>query len=188
LEDYKKAHSVFQYEAEHTAKLKEISDLELELARSEQALVAGQSTLSNISLAAKRTRLVRLLNDRKAELVPLPGLEHDLKQLDDQVKSTANAYQIVEKEFKEAEIKHSYSMPEVRLVSEAVPPRLPSSPVRGTITLACLLGSLVVAVGLAFVLEYLNGKVRSVEDIENFVGVKVLATIPKMSGLYTKSA
>src|SRR5947209_6065927 len=42
LEDYKKAHSVFLYEAEHTAKLREISDLDVELAKLEGSLASAQ--------------------------------------------------------------------------------------------------------------------------------------------------
>jgi succinoglycan biosynthesis transport protein ExoP len=114
-------------------------------------------------------------------IVSLPGLERELRQLEQDVKDALSTYEIVDKTFKEADIKYSYEVPDVRLVSEAVPPLLPSSPLRGTITLAALLGGLVAAAGLAFFLEYLNPRVRGVQDIEDFVGVKVLTTIPHIS-------
>src|SRR5205823_1379414 len=68
LEDYKKQHAVFLHEDEYKAKLREISDVELELTKAEEALVASQSSPASVSLAAKRTRLVRLLQERRAEL------------------------------------------------------------------------------------------------------------------------
>jgi len=181
LENYKKAHSVFLYEPEYEAKLKVISELEVELAKAEAALVGSQNTLSTVSLAAKRTRLVRLIGEREAELAPLPGIERELKQLELDVKTAATAYEFIDKEFKEADIKLSYAVPEVRLVSQADPPRLPSSPLRGTVALVSLLGGLVVGIGLALFLEYLNRRVRGIDDVEDFVGVKVLATIPRVS-------
>jgi uncharacterized protein involved in exopolysaccharide biosynthesis len=181
LESYKKTHSIFLYESEYDAKLKVISELEVALAKAEEALVGNQSTLSTVSLAARRARLIRSLNEQKAELVPLPRIERELKQLELDVKTADAAYQIVDKEFQEADIKNSYAMPEVGLVSEAVAPRLPSSPRRGYIALASLIGGLVVALCLAFFLEYLNRRVRGIHDIEDFVGVKVLATIPRVS-------
>ena len=181
LEDYKKEHSVFLYQTEYDSKLKVISDLEIELAKAEEALVGGQTTLANASLAAKRARLIRLINERKADLQPLPSQEHELMQLDEEVKTAATAYEVVGKEFDDAQIKYSYAMPEVHLVSQAVPPQLPSKPARGTISLASLLGGLVVAVGLALLLEYLNRRVRGIHDVEDFVGIKVLATIPRVS-------
>jgi uncharacterized protein involved in exopolysaccharide biosynthesis len=181
LESYKKTHSVFLYESEYEAKLKVISELEVALAKAEEALVSSQSTPSTVSLAARRARLIRSLTDLKAELIPLPRIERELKQLELDVKSADAAYQIVDKEFQEADIKNSYTMPELGLVSEAIAPRLPSSPRRGYMALASVVAGLVVGLGLAFFLEYLNRRVRGIHDIEDFVGVKVLATIPRVS-------
>jgi len=181
LEEYKQAHSVFLYESEYNSKLKVIAELQVGLAKAEEALVGSQNTLATVSLAAKRALVSRLIAEREAELGSLPGLERQLKQLDEDVKAATNTYAVVDKQFKEADIKFSYATPEVRLVSEAVAPRLPSSPLRGTITLASLLGGLVVAVGLAFLAEYLNRRVRDIHDVEDFVGIKVLATIPRIS-------
>src|SRR5437868_4099214 len=81
LENYKKTHSVFLYETEYTAKLKVISDLEVELAKADAALVGSQNTPSTVSLAAKRARLSRSLREQEAERAPLPGIERELKQL-----------------------------------------------------------------------------------------------------------
>ena len=181
LEDYKKAHSIFLYETEYNSKLRVIADLEVELAKAEASLVSSQNTLSTVSLAARRARLIRLVEERKAELAPLPRLEHELKQLDGDVKAAATTNEIVDKELREADIKLSYATPEVRLVSQAVPPQLPSSPRRGTITAASLLAGLIAAIGLAFLLEFVNRGVRGIYDIEGFVGVRVLATIPRIS-------
>jgi uncharacterized protein involved in exopolysaccharide biosynthesis len=181
LENYKKAHSVFAYESEYNAKLKVISELEVELAKAEATLVGGQNSLSNVSLAAKRARLIQSINELQAELASAPRIERELKQLEEEVKGAVAAYEAVDKEFKEADIKGSYGMPEARLVSIAAAPQLPSSPRRGTMALVSLFGGLIVAVGLAFFREYLNRRVRGIPDIEDFVGVKVLATIPRVS-------
>jgi uncharacterized protein involved in exopolysaccharide biosynthesis len=180
LERYKQEHRVFLPEEEYTAKLRDISNLELEIVKTEEAAAGGHGTLSTVSSDAKRARLVRLLNERRAELAPLPGIERELKELEERVKDAGVAYEIVQKQYEEADIKRSYAMPEIRVVSAAVPPRLPSSPMRGTITFASLIGGLVVGVGLAFLREYLNRRVRSIQDVEDFVGVKVLATIPRV--------
>jgi uncharacterized protein involved in exopolysaccharide biosynthesis len=180
LEDYKKSHSMFLYEAEHTAKLREIADLEVELAKTEQSLAGSKGSLTGLGMAKRRAELARFLDQRKAELIPLPEYEHDVKQLELNVEGALAAYRTFEKEFKEAEIRHSYAMPQVRLVSEAIPPRLPSSPRRDIITLAALLSGLVAGIGLAFALEYLQRGLRGIKDVEEFVGVKVLATIPRV--------
>jgi uncharacterized protein involved in exopolysaccharide biosynthesis len=183
LENYKKKHSVFLQEKEYDAKLKVIGDLELDLAKTEATLVGSQNTLASKSLAAKRGRLIRLIDERKAELLPMPQMERELKELDQDVKNELTAYEVIAKQYTEAEIKHSYVMPEARLVSAAVPPRLPSSPQRGLIALVSLLSGVTAGIGIAVVREYLNRRVRDIEDVEDFVGVKVLATIPRVSSL-----
>jgi uncharacterized protein involved in exopolysaccharide biosynthesis len=180
VESYKEAHSIFSPDREYETKIKVISDLEMELAKAEGTLVGRQNTLSRLSLAAQRAHLIRLIGERKAELTPLPEMERELKQLDQDVKDALNAYETVEKEFKDAEIKESYTMPEVQLVSPAVAPNLPSSPQRGIVAMVSLLGGLIVAISIALLLEYLNRGVRSIHDIEDFVGIKVLATIPRV--------
>jgi len=179
LQNYKQEHSVFLYESEHSAKLREIADLELELAKIEQSVAGARGSLTALSSDAKRARLVRLLADHKAELVPLPGIEHQLKDLELEVKTAANAYEVVDKEVREAEIKYSYATPEVRIVSAASIPQLPAGPARLTIVAACLFCGLTVAVTLAFLLQYLDKRVRGIADIEDLVGAKVLGTIPR---------
>ena len=180
LESYKKAHSVFLYESEYDSKLKLIADLQLELAKADASLVAGQNTLGTVALAAKRARFARLITERQAELAAAPQVEREVKELDEAVKVALTAYEMVDKEHKQADINMSEATPEARLVSAAVVPNLPSAPPRATITLACLLGGVIAGVGLAFVLEYLNRGIRSIGDIEDFVGVKVIATIPRV--------
>ena len=180
LENYKKQHSVFLYQSEFDAKLKVIGDLEVELAKAEAAVVASQNTFAAESLAAKRDRILRSLRDRQAELAPLPGLERELKQLEQDLNDALAAYETINKEYEQASINRAYATPQVVLVSQAVVPNLPSGPARIKITLAALVGGLVVGLGLAFLLEYLNRRVRSIDDVEEYVGVKVLGTIPRV--------
>jgi uncharacterized protein involved in exopolysaccharide biosynthesis len=188
LENYKQAHSVFLYEPEYTAKLRVLGDLKVELAKAEAALGSGQNTLASGSLAARRATLMRSIVDREAELVPLPRIERELKELEQELNHTVAAYEIIEKQFMQVDLNQSYTMPEVRLVSEAAVPKIPSSPRRVMLTAASFIGGLVVAIGLALLLEYLNRKIRGVREIEEFVGIKVLATVPRISRRHWRRA
>ncbi len=58
----------------------------------------------------------------------------------------------------------------------------PSYPARPRVTLNLALGALVglvIGLGLAFFIEYLDTSVKTMEDVENHLGVPVLAIIPK---------
>lgn len=64
-----------------------------------------------------------------------------------------------------------------------------ASPVSPNVTLNLVLGAvvgLIFGVGIAFFLEYLDTSVKSMEDVERFLQVPVLAVIPKEVGLLHK--
>ncbi len=175
LRDYKATHRVFLYQLEYDAKLKVISDLTVELAKLDENLAAG--TFEAKTDAKKRARLLTILDEHRAGLASLPTIERELQLRQADVDVANTTYGTVAKELKDAEIM-SDAMPEARLISPASVPRLPSRPRRVIIVLVSLLTGLLVGVALAFFLEYINRRVRGINDIEDFVGLKVIGTIP----------
>jgi uncharacterized protein involved in exopolysaccharide biosynthesis len=173
LRDYKAAHRVFLYQPEYDAKLRVISDLTVELAKLDESLAAGTFEAG----AKRRARLLKILDEHRADLASLPTIERELQLRQADVDVASTTYGTVAKELKDAEIK-SDAMPEARLISQAFASRLPSHPRRIMIVLASLLTGLLVGVALAFFLEYINRRVRGINDIEDFVGLKVIGTIP----------
>jgi uncharacterized protein involved in exopolysaccharide biosynthesis len=175
LRDYKEAHQVFLYQPEYDAKLRVISDLTVELAKLDESLAGSQGKRED--LRRSRESLVKILDERRAELATLPAIERELQLRQADVDVANTTYGTVAKELKDAEIK-SDSMPDARLISPALVPQLPSHPRRGMIVLVSSFTGLLVGVALAFFLEYINRRVRGVNDIEDFVGLKVIGTIP----------
>lgn len=180
LEKYKASHGTFLYQPEYEAKLKVISDLTVELAKldatyANENLAAG--TIEANTYAQKRSRLLKILDENQAELKSLPSVERDLQLRQADVDVANSTYAIVAKKLQDAEIK-SDAMPEARLISPAIAPELPTTPRRMTIVLVSLLTGLLAGVSLAFLLEYINRTARGIRDIEDFVGLKVIGTIP----------
>jgi succinoglycan biosynthesis transport protein ExoP len=76
-------------------------------------------------------------------------------------------------------MQRSMPMNPARIWEKAEPASGPSKPkVMLNMALAVVVG-LVVGVGLAFFLEYLDTSVKTMEDVENFLQVPVLAVVPK---------
>ena len=68
----------------------------------------------------------------------------------------------------------------------AEPPSYPARPRVGlNLTLGALIG-LVIGIGLAFFIEYLDTSVKTMDDVESLLGVPVLAIIPKNINLLHK--
>jgi len=76
-------------------------------------------------------------------------------------------------------MQRSMPMSPARIWEKAEPASAPSKPkVLLNMALAVVVG-LIVGVGLAFFLEYLDTSVKTMEDVENFLQVPVLAVVPK---------
>ena len=180
LEEYKASHGIFLYQPEYEAKLKIISDLTVELAKLDTSYAnesLSADTVEANTYARKRDRLVEALKENQAALAGLPTVERDLQLRQADVDVATSTYATVAKKLQDAEIK-SDAMPEARLISPATAPKLPTSPRRLTIVLTSILTGLFAGVALAFFLEYINRTARAISDIENFVGLKVIGTIP----------
>ena len=75
----------------------------------------------------------------------------------------------------------------VSIKQVAEPPSAPARPRVGlNLTLGMLVG-LVIGIGLAFFIEYLDTSVKTMDDVESLLGVPVLAIIPKNIGLLYKA-
>ena len=71
------------------------------------------------------------------------------------------------------------------------PPFISETPVSPNVTLNLVLGAvvgLVFGLGIAFFLEYLDTSVKSLEDVERYLQVPVLAVIPKDIGILYKQS
>jgi uncharacterized protein involved in exopolysaccharide biosynthesis len=180
LRKYKEAHDVFLYQPEYEQKLKVIADLTVELAKLDATYAnetLGAGTIEANTYAKKRERLQKALSENQADLAALPTVERDLQLRQADVDVANTTYGTVARELKDAELKTD-ALPDARLISPASVPELPVTPNRPIIALASLATGFLAGIALAFFLEYMNRKARGINDVENFVGVKVIGTIP----------
>jgi uncharacterized protein involved in exopolysaccharide biosynthesis len=180
LRKYKEAHDVFLYEPEYEQKLKVIADLTVELAKLDATYAnetLGAGTIEATTYAKKRERLLKALNDNQADIGSLPTVEREVQLRQSDVDVASTTYATVARDLKDAELKAD-ALPDARLISPASVPELPSSPRRLIIALVSLMTGLLAGIALAFFLEYMNRTARGINDVENFVGLKVIGTIP----------
>ncbi|MEX1048482.1 MAG: polysaccharide biosynthesis tyrosine autokinase [Akkermansiaceae bacterium] len=88
------------------------------------------------------------------------------------------------------EISETIKTPEESIIMHEEP-QLSQNPVSPNVTLNLVLGAvvgLIFGVGIAFFLEYLDTSVKSLEDVERYLQVPVLAVIPKDVGILHKQS
>ncbi|HEV3048660.1 MAG TPA: polysaccharide biosynthesis tyrosine autokinase [Longimicrobium sp.] len=114
----------------------------------------------------------------------IPAREVEFVRLARQQKLLEDIYTMLETRLKEAEIQNAITAANVQVIDPALVPTRPVSP-RPMLnyTLAALLG-LALSIGLAFVREMLNTKVRSRQDAQTATGgLPVLGTVPSFGSI-----
>ena len=80
----------------------------------------------------------------------------------------------------QSEVKEIMKMDNVQIIDEAPLPQIPAEPNRvRNVILGALIG-LVMGIGLAFLLEYLDRSVKTEEQVTAILGVPVLGSIPRL--------
>jgi len=138
------------------------------------------------TLAANLEITERSLRTLDGELEQQRGTQRDAKNRGAEYARSKNAYIQAKKVLEAAELRlstetmqRSMPMNPARIWEKAEPASGPSKPnVLLNMALATVVG-LIVGLGLAFFLEYLDTSVKTMEDVENFLQVPVLAVVPK---------
>ena len=147
----------------------------------DEGVVNLRATLTaQLDLAADRLKSVEIMKDETREEAIKRGLDAqdyvDAKrdfETDQELLQTMKLKQM-------GETISSKMPPETVLVHDA--PVISESPVSPNVTLNLVLGAvvgLIFGVGIAFFLEFLDTSVKTLEDVERYLQVPVLAVIPK---------
>lgn len=114
------------------------------------------------------------------ELEEVPGREVQYARLQRRTELLTELHTILQTRLREAEITANVEDPSVRIVESAVLPQEPVSPrPRRDFLFAGFLG-LMMGVGLAFVREYSDSRIRDEDEIDRRLGVPVLSSVPRV--------
>jgi tyrosine-protein kinase Etk/Wzc len=124
--------------------------------------------------------LTRSLTSLQAELRTLPAVETELAELQNEVEIHSDMYKYLLSRHQESQIAEAEISPYVNVLDPAGWGRPVSGGRQFNIILGGLLG-LLLGVGAAFFLEYLDRSVQSTADVESKLGLPVLGWIPKVA-------
>lgn len=107
------------------------------------------------------------------------GFTVELRELERQAEANRSLYEAFLSRYKRDAEQESIQRANARILSQAAIPTQPSSPRRVRIFFGALLAALVGGIGLVFLLDRLNNRIRSGEEAEQFTGLPLLAVIPR---------
>ena len=146
----------------------------------------------------ERTRLNVAYDNSRKQAVDLPRLEQRQKELEREIEASKSILESLLQRLQEIKVIENQILPTVRIIERAELPDYPSGPNRAsTLIRGGLLGFLLAA-SIVFLLENLDRKLKSVDDIRDVYPYPILGEIPlfdnrkssliKMSNLHNDSS
>ncbi len=137
------------------------------------------STEVNFQTAtAKVAGLETVVEEYSVRMSGLPDAELELARLERSKAINEEVYSMLIQRYEEAKISEEGKLSNIRIINRATLPNSPVSPkVKMNILIGLLLG-LGLGIGAAFLLESLNTKINNLSDVERYVKLPILGTIP----------
>lgn len=129
------------------------------------------------SLRPKVDALKAIVDRYNRELESLPEKSLTLARLLRSAQVDEKIYIMLQEKYQESRITEVGQLGNVRIIDSAKPPKYPIKPKKKLNALLGLLVGLGLGIGIAFVLEYMDSSVRTMEDVEK-LSLSIMATIP----------
>jgi succinoglycan biosynthesis transport protein ExoP len=150
--------------------------------------IVGSVKLRYQAAVEREQQLAQQVEQEKARALALNDASLKDAILAREVDTNRQLYESVLKRMKEMGVAAAVRASNVSLVDRAGPPAYPSSPRKALVmTLSAILG-LGTAVGVAFLLEYLDDSLKTPEQVERLLRLPSLAFVPDMRSLPNGSA
>lgn len=148
-----------------------------------------QGRQSRLEAAVKRRESLNTFNDdAKKELLDQQSVYNDFKTAKDDVTYIEALLLKFKESYSETQAGLQLVKSPATIYAKAEPEGRPAKPnVAINLALGGVLG-LMFGLGLAFFLEYMDTTVKSLDDVEKFLGVPVLAVIPKNVGVLHRTS
>ncbi len=127
---------------------------------------------------------IRKMSD---ELVKMATAEAAVRTLEVEYKTNTQLFETLLNRLREATVvEERTKQADARVISRAVPPEMPFYPNKPMMVGAAIGLGLLAAIGLAFVLEFLDAGFRNLRQIELLTGLEPIGVVPKLRARVTK--
>lgn len=149
-------------------------------ARLQGEIAKTVESVKNDYLAARSQEqsLAAALETQKRQTLDVNRVEIQYASLERDAQSNRLVLENLLQQAKQSGLAAAANASNIRVVEQAVVPVAPVRPQRGRALLLTLFGAALLSVGLAFVVEYLDTRVKSPEEIRMYLGVHCLGMMP----------
>jgi polysaccharide biosynthesis transport protein len=161
----------------------ELSSMRGRLA-AESSRVGSAADSSVASSKNREKELQQALNDQKARVLALTKQRGELNLLQRDVDAAQKAYDVVSASAAQSHLQSLSNQTNVMRLASAVEPLDPSGLSPALSLLVAAVGGVLLALAAVLLLELLNRRIRSVEDLTMVTRLPILATIPAAASAF----
>jgi len=143
------------------------------------------------SVESRRAEIQRLLSSYSQRVIEKPQQELEQKRLESEGMRLRNMVETMEQKVASSELKTEATQASVqarvKIIDYPEVPLKPDRPDKLRILLLALIAGPVLGLGAVILAEYLDTSLRTVEEVEEVLGLPVLGTIPKLAPTNTSA-
>jgi succinoglycan biosynthesis transport protein ExoP len=175
----------------------QIADVKRQIAKAPATINQSSSTVANPVYQATLTalssyraqsqsagaQLVRLLQQRAAinpQVQALPGQQQRLAELKRTLASAESTYNALQAKYNDAAISSTTGMSDVTITSPATKDLATKTPHVGLNLMIATIVGVLLGLGIVFLVEFFDGRIRDERDVESELQLPVLASIPQL--------
>lgn len=154
----------------------ELNSLKQQLEEETRNIAQSFSTSENVS-SVKADSLRGMIAAQKQRILDLKNARDEAAVLLNEVNNAQKAYDAVSQRYTQTNLMSQSEQTNVSVLTPAIAPLTPSSPLPVLYTLIAAVIGTIFGIALAFTLEMLDRRVRVADDIEQSLGLPVLAEL-----------
>ena len=146
--------------------------------RTEISRVTGAVTATNNINKQRESETRAQLEAQREKVAKLKLARDEASGLMREVESAQRAYENITTRLNQTSLESQTTQSNVNVLTEATPPRAPASPRVGLNTALAFVAGLILAIGLALLLELRDRKVRDADDVMAVLPLPMLGVLP----------
>ncbi|WP_378950819.1 GumC family protein [Pelosinus sp. sgz500959] len=148
-----------------------------------QSQIESETEIS--ARTAQKQAIQSIISMNEQELSKLPAKEQGLAKVMRDASVNQEIYIMLAKRHEEARISEVMQPTDVQVIDVAIEPKKPISPKKTLNVIIAVFLGLFVGLGLAFMLEYMNKTVRTADDVQRYLDLPVIGSIPDFDSKMT---
>lgn len=133
-----------------------------------------------VTYRAKENALKKLMADYDRQMAQMPSRELRYARLLRRKNVNEKIYTMLLEKNEETRITEASKVASIRVLDPAIEPTSPIKPKKKLNLFIGLILSLILAIGAGFIAEGLDTSIKGIDDVEKYLGISVLASIPSI--------